>query len=204
MKIEKINENKIKITLSERDLEERNLDFKSLRYNSPETQNLFWDMMKKAETEHGFTASNCQLFVEAASVMDGHFIVTITKMPDIASIPRVPYIKGKSSPSNLKIKKKSLSNPTICIVKFASSDDLYDAASVSTLVNNLPATLYLYNKSYYLLLKPNISQVKLLPRVLFLLSEYGEIVYNSAYMEGILDEYGDKIISKNALKKLKL
>jgi adapter protein MecA 1/2 len=203
MKIERINENKIRITLSEKDLEERHLDFKSLRYNSPETQNLFWDMMKKAETEHGFTASNCQLFVEAASVMDGHFIVTITKMPDIASLPRIPYIKGKSSPSNLKVKKKALSNPTICIVKFASFDNLYDAVAVTTLPVNLSSCVYEYNKAYYLLLKPNISQLKLLPRVLFLLGEFGEVVYDSAYIEGILSEYGNKVINKDALKKLR-
>ena len=41
MKIEKINENKIKVTISFNDLEERNIDLNSLNYNSPETQELF-------------------------------------------------------------------------------------------------------------------------------------------------------------------
>ena len=80
--IEKINDNKIKITLSNSELEERNLDFQSLRYNTPEAQTLFLDMMKQAEYEHGFKTANCQLFIEAASVNNGQFIVTVTKLQE--------------------------------------------------------------------------------------------------------------------------
>ena len=46
MKIERINENEIKVTISVNDLLERNIDLSSLNYNSPQAQELFWDMME--------------------------------------------------------------------------------------------------------------------------------------------------------------
>lgn len=49
MKIEKINENIIKVTISLSDLEERNIDFSAFNYNSPAAQELFWDMMEQPE-----------------------------------------------------------------------------------------------------------------------------------------------------------
>ena len=149
MKIEKINDNKIKITLSARDLEERNLDFQALRYNSPEAQNLFWDMIKRAESEHGFTASNCQLFIEAASIMDGDFIVTITKMADTKDLINTPFVKAKASTSSLKVKKKQMINNTNIIMSFKKIDELYDALLENCLPTNINTRLYELNNVYY-------------------------------------------------------
>ena len=147
MKIEKINENKIKVTLSNHDLAEHNLDFQSLRYNSPEAQTLFWDMIKKAESEHGFKASNCQLFIEAASIMDGDCTVTITKMADVPS-PRANIVKSKNTlPANLKVRKKQELNGTSCIIAFKTFDALCEAISANTLPLNLPASVYEYKNN---------------------------------------------------------
>jgi len=101
VKIEKINDNKIKVTLSTSELEERNLDFQSLRYNTPEAQTLFWDMMKQAENEHGFKTTNCQLFIEAASINNGQFIVTVTKLQEKA-LPPSPQKRKLPVPKEIK------------------------------------------------------------------------------------------------------
>ena len=54
LKIEKLNEDKLKITLSIDDLEERNITLHSFMYNSPESQDLFWELLQEAEKECGF------------------------------------------------------------------------------------------------------------------------------------------------------
>ena len=54
MKIEKLNENKLKITLNSEDLKARNIDVQAFIYNTPESQDLFWDVMREAEKEYGF------------------------------------------------------------------------------------------------------------------------------------------------------
>lgn len=202
MKIEKINDNKIKITLSARDLQERNLDFQALRYNSPEAQNLFWDMIKRAETEYGFTAANCQLFIEAASVMDGNFIVTITKMTDSRALPNVPFVKPKSVGSSLKVRKKQAMNNTGAIISFNKIDDLYDALLVNTIPMKINAKLFEYNDLYYLLVKPNLTQIHECKRLVAILSEFGKLERDYEYMESKLLEYGNELIAKDALEFL--
>ena len=107
MKIEKINENKIKITLTVKDLEDRQLDFTSLKYNSPTTQKLFWEIMKEAEEECGFSASNSQLFIEAAAIKGGNFTLTITKLTANNQLPHLE--KTLTKPKELKLKRKDSS-----------------------------------------------------------------------------------------------
>ena len=199
MKIEKINDNKIKITLSARDLEERNLDFQALRYNSPEAQNLFWDMIKRAETEHGFVASNCQLFIEAASIMDGNFIVTITKMNDVRSLPTLPFNKPKGA--GLKVKKKQMNNAN-AIICFSKIDDLYDALLMHSLPLAVNSKLYEYNSVYYLVIKPTITQLQDFKKLVAMLSEFGKLEREFNYIESKLLEYGNELISKDALELL--
>lgn len=204
MKIEKINDNKIKITLSARDLEERNLDFQALRYNSPEAQNLFWDMIKRAETEYGFIAANCQLFIEAASVMDGNFIVTITKMNETKPLPNMPFVKPKTVTTALKVKKKQSSNNATAIISFDKIDDLYDALLMNTIPLKVNAKLIEYNKKYYLLVKPNLIELQDAKKLIASLSEFGKVEREYDYIESKLLEYGNELIAKDALEILSI
>ena len=197
MKIEKINDNKIRITLSNSELEERNLDFQSLRYNTPEAQTLFFDMMKMAETEHGFHASNCQLFIEAASINGGQFIVTITKLHDKV-VPAVP--KKKAMVPELKVKKKTLI--LNLIYRFDSFEQICQLANSKLLPQNLPAELYEYNDIYFLAVKTDTMQKNQLKKVNLIISEFGELVRDSETIDATLAEHGNRIIKQYALKKI--
>ena len=50
MKIEKINENQIRCTLTKSDLEERHIRLSELAYGSAKAKDLFRDMMQQANT----------------------------------------------------------------------------------------------------------------------------------------------------------
>lgn len=193
MKIEKINDNKIKVTLSVKELEERNLDFQALRYNTPEAQTLFWDMMKQAENEHGFKTTNCQLFIEAASINDGKFIVTVTKLQDKA-LPPVPQKKKLPVPE-LKVRKKQASKSENFIYKFNDFEQICGLLSATQIPSNLASTLYEYKHAFFLVSKPA-------KHLHLTISEFGEVVKDSITIEGILQEHGNKIIEKNALNQL--
>ena len=54
MRIEKLNENKIRIFLGIEDLREKNIDLHDFMSNSLESQDLFLDLLTKAEAEVGF------------------------------------------------------------------------------------------------------------------------------------------------------
>ena len=54
MKIEKINENQIRCTLTRADLEDRHLKISELAYGTEKAKSLFHDMMQQAAFEFGF------------------------------------------------------------------------------------------------------------------------------------------------------
>ena len=95
MKFEKLNENKIRITLNNQDLIEKNIDFHSFMSNSKESQNLFLDMLDEAEKKVGFVTKDYKLRIEALAMSDGNFILTITRF-------------GKSVDTNTKTPKTTL------------------------------------------------------------------------------------------------
>ena len=68
LQIEKINENKIRITLNIKDLQEKNIDLHSFMSNSIESQDLFYDMLDKAEKEVGFETKDYKLVIEAIAI----------------------------------------------------------------------------------------------------------------------------------------
>ena len=194
MKIEKINDNKIKVTLSTAELQERNLNFQALRYNTPEAQTLFWDMMKQAENEHGFKTANCQLFIEAAASMnDEQFIVTVTKLQDKDLAP-VPQKKKLPAPE-LKVRKKVVPKNQNFIYKFNDFEQIYNLVESTEITSDLTATLYEYQNSFFIVSKPS-KQLHLI------ISEFGEIVNDSVVIEGILAEHGNKIIENNAFSTI--
>lgn len=51
MKIEKIDENKIRATFSMRDLNDKNIDLHSFMSDSSESQKLFLDLLDEAESK---------------------------------------------------------------------------------------------------------------------------------------------------------
>lgn len=73
MKIEKLNENKIRITLNMDDLNERNIDLHSFMSNSIENQDIFMDMLDKADAEVGFKTDDCRLMIEALALKERSF-----------------------------------------------------------------------------------------------------------------------------------
>lgn len=82
MKIEKINDNQIKCTLTASDLAKRNLKISELAYGSEKTESLFREMVKQADCEYGFETDNMPLVVEAIPMSSGSIVLIITKIDD--------------------------------------------------------------------------------------------------------------------------
>lgn len=82
MKIERINENQIRCTLTSFDLSMRNLNLGELAYGSEKARKLFREMIKKAEAEVGFEAEDIPLMVEAIPLSAESIMLIITKIED--------------------------------------------------------------------------------------------------------------------------
>ena len=82
MKIEKIDDNSIKCTLSSLDLSSRNLNLRDMTYGSQAAKRLFNEMMQKAKEEVGFSIENTPLMIEAVPLQGGAVQLIISKVDD--------------------------------------------------------------------------------------------------------------------------
>ena len=201
MKIEKLNEDKIRITLDINDLKEKNIDFHSFMSNSISTQSIFMDMLKKAEKEVGFITKNYKTMIEAFAKSDGNFILTITRIhPEIID-------KDLQKKKKMKIKRKSINlNNDIIIFKFNNFDE-YCEFCLSLTDNYLnqyksiikTSSLYSYNSKYYLILN-NISNANMsIIKFYSYISEFAELIHIPTLMKTKLLEYGTIVMKKNAI-----
>ncbi len=82
MRLEKINENKIRCILTRDDLEVRHIKLSEIAYGSEKARSLFKDMMEQASHQLGFEADNIPLMIEAIPMPNECIILDITKVAD--------------------------------------------------------------------------------------------------------------------------
>lgn len=195
MKIEKLNDDKIKITLSVDDLAERNIDIQSFIYNSPESQDMFWDMMQEAEQKYGFNVDESMIYVEASSAGAGIFTLTVTKTTGSLNLP-ASKSKTKLKKGNFKLKRKVTSiQLENSIYIFSSFDDICEfcnAVDCSKIQNN---SLYKLNEQYYL-------KVSNMPFNSIL--EFATLDNSPELTFARIQEYGSIISEEEALQKISL
>ncbi len=196
MKIEKLTENKIRITLNLNDLEEEHIDLHSFMSNSPESQALFYNLLSQAEKEVGFYTKDYKLMIEAIAVPEGNFILTITRLPE-----------KEQSKRQVKIKRKtSTVNEGLVIYSFNSFDDYCEFCKYlslhlksETYLKLKKVSLCLYNSKYYLCIHINKSNLPIVKAINCEISEFGNSVNNPDLFERKLLEYGKVIFKTNAI-----
>ena len=82
MKIEKLNENQIRCTLTREDLDSHQIHLSELAYGTEKAKDLFRDMMRQAHNQFGFEADNIPLMIEAIPINADSIILIITKVED--------------------------------------------------------------------------------------------------------------------------
>ena len=80
MKIEKVNDNQIRCTLTREDLDSRHLKLSELAYGTEKAKSLFREMMEKASYEFGFDAEDIPLMIEAVPLTADSILLIVTKV----------------------------------------------------------------------------------------------------------------------------
>ncbi len=80
MKIEKINENQIRCTLSREDLISRHIKLSELAYGSTKAKELFRELMEQAAYQYGFEAEDIPLLIEAIPLSSESIVLLVTKV----------------------------------------------------------------------------------------------------------------------------
>ena len=188
MKFEKLTDTKIKIILSLQDMESNNLSVENVLSNSADSQKLLDIMINKAEKELGFNPEDSKLLVEAVVPSNDECIFTITKLLD----EKICYTHSGNS----------------FIFKFENFDDFIN---LCVFLNNFSYlclkeisknfSLFYYNNTYYLKFVESEYSTIVIDYIKTLFEEFGKDVSHTSGIDGVLNEYGKVIFSKNAILK---
>ena len=213
MKFEKLNENKIRVTLTAGDLKEKDIDFHDFLSTPLESQDLFLDILEEAKEKIGFNTNNCQVRIEALAMIDGDFIVNVTKLCEIDKASSNTPLNNKTPTLTTPKKKfkvrRKLQSPKSeqVIYKFETFDDYcYFVQFLSQ--NNLTKSftiakkilLYYYQSEYYLIFQNINIENKYVLKFYSVITEFGTYVNGSDLFIAKLKEYGKIALKHNALK----
>ena len=121
MKIERLENNKIKVTIFPVDLIDMNMSIKNLRPDSPQLHSFLSDIMEKIKEETGFNPYSKRTVVEASPVGDC-MVLTVTKIEDKKeSLNKDSIKKVRAVLKNKKVKKS--------VYFFEEFDDMCEAIS---------------------------------------------------------------------------
>lgn len=207
MKVEKINENKLRITLTLEELENRQISIKDIEKDPSLAKNLFIDLIEESNLEEDFMIGDSQLFIEASSDNNNIFIVTITK------VDTIPELKKYALMENPEKKKHRKSNSYVDIsyyidsnvFSFNSIDDLLDLCDIAKKEKLFYGknTLYKYKTKYFLIFSKSAIKNKRFLKTFVFLSEYCDEYYSYDIFETSIKEKGNLIIENNAMQTLK-
>ena len=200
MRFEKLNEDKIRITLSYEDLMKKDIDFHSFMSNSVESQDLFLDMLDEAEKEIGFVTKDYLIRIEAFAMAGGEFILTITR-----SLPENVKNNFGSVRKKVHIKRKSQNTDAILAIYLFNSFEDYCSFVEFYKCNFKTANfakkilLYEYNSQFYLVLNNINTSFSNLKKLFSCITEFASCISNSEVFERKIYENGKLIMRHNAV-----
>ena len=134
MVIEKIKENKFKILLSLKDLEEENINIHSFMASNMENQEILKKILIKLKTDYNFFIDCKNLLVDTFYVCNRDFIMIISSLEnETENIPRVTV--SRSSYKDID---------TFNVYKFCSKDELNVFFNFISSTSNLYYNIHLY------------------------------------------------------------
>lgn len=125
MKIEKVNENQIRCTLTREDLADRQIKLSELAYGTEKAKMLFRDMMQQAAYECGFEAEDIPLMIEAIPLSADTIILIITKVeyPEELDTRFSQFAPGDSED---EVKDEFTGEDSDKVFEAAGADDILD------------------------------------------------------------------------------
>ena len=176
MKIEKIDNNKIRCFLSSDDLSARQIELTELAYGTEKATLLFHEMLEEASEEFGLDFEDSPIMVEAIPVAQDSIILIISKVDDpeeldtrfsrfapgledtdqlseqTALIPQI--LEGIEDDTNTSENKNTHENDNedsetelVRIFKFKTIDEISNAAKVLSLSHDIQSSLF-FDPSY--------------------------------------------------------
>ena len=179
MRIEKIEKNRIKVTLTDAELEDMNINIGMLVENSSEVDNFLVEIMDIIKAETGFCAENAQTVIEAIPEKNG-VVLLVSKIPQRRNIHGIRAVRRDET----------------CILELESFDD------VCEMIVHLPAETLEKMRLYGILDRFYITTGR--KNITALMYEYCTKCKKNSTAEARLGEYAAMIADGKALAKIAL
>ena len=230
MKIEKLNDNQIRCTLTRADLADRELKLSELVTGTEKAKSLFHDMMQQASAEFGFEAEDMPLMIEAVPASSDSIVLIITKVDDPEELDNrfskfgaqhnaldklegadefldlINKVKDAVSETvkHVSEKEEKTNLPKIRLFSFSTLDWVILASRVLGNMYRGANTLYkdAPNDVYILALTQSEHTQSDFNKICNMLSEYGTSERASGAALAYLEEHCEVVISKDAVQKL--
>ena len=230
MKFERLDENKIRCTLTKAELAEKHINLTELAYGTDKAKALFKDLMDQARDELGFEVDDMPLMIEAIPVKPDSLMLIITKVsnPDEMNsrFSKFAGLNPNEIVENLMDGEQSApETPEQTTVEDAWKEDAYDinvkdAAYVVFAFDSIKDVISVahivtgYYKSdnslysnphdnrLYLLMYRNHNTEDEMRRVGLKASEYGFYIKTIYSSREFFDEHFQLIIKDEALQRL--
>ena len=219
MKIEKVSDTQIRVTLNHSDLQNRDIKISELAYGSTKAQALFRDMMTQAYEDFGFEAENVPLMIEAVPLSTDSIMIVVTKVDDPTQIDekldalgerpthrtfKDPIedrltdleLMGEKAKAEKPVKQKPAQS---IMYLFSSLDNVSSVAKYIQPIYFGETSLYKYQEQYYLILNANQKASASKDVMTSCLDEFGQRGITSDLNEFYLKEHGKVIIAENAI-----
>lgn len=198
MRIEKINENKIKIEIDSFDIKAWNVDLKNFSANTPEAQDMFWHALRQAEQDVDFFVGKAQLMVETMPASDNGFVMVVSKLESESEVAEALARAGKRTrPTEIRIRRRSRQASLLRIFRFLDFESLCDGIREIYELYIGESRLTKYQGGFFLELVPRDSFG--LFELENILSEFAEKVSKPLAIQGVLNEHGLVMMDKNAV-----
>ena len=221
MKLEKLNENQIRCTLSREDLESRNIRLSELAYGSPKAQALFKEIMSFASYKLSFEAEDIPLMIEAVPLSRDSLVLLVTKVdypeeldtrfskfssfddPDYAPVSDSEAVTDEP----VVVPELDVRPDGDAVLRAYTFDSIDTLISVSRLMASRPLASSLYSDarsgSYLLIVGQGLSDKDAFKRSCSLLSEYGMETAMTGNSLAHLNEHYDLLVQTDVFGKLK-
>lgn len=185
MKFELLKYNKIKVIIEERDFEKWGISADEMVKNSPHTREVFFELLREAEKETGFSCNNARLVVETAVQANKSeltlFVTKVDNEEERALFDKIS--KAEKLHDEKEEKKQEKKDTPSTMVELENFEDVIKMCHVMR--ECFWGSLYSYRDKYYMVMLPHY-----IPRA----SEFGSVC--GERYRAIIEEHA-KVIIKN-------
>ena len=213
MKIEKVNENQFRCTMTMGELLQRHLTLKMINSDSTDTRRLVREMIERSADEVGFEPNEYPVMVEAVRNPEGDLVFTVTKITSPDDLPpqfrqqadSLRFINNLSRALRAQQKEEKIRQPQpLAVFCFNRQDGVTLPPRLKKTPEGVQSSLFLNHEAgqYYLVVTAQPKAAEAFRKTCLLLSEYGRQIPSTSATKAYYAEHTQTVYPRRAIEQI--